>query len=95
MRPETLIEILENIRKEQLNLSSTLVLLIIKQTGTPTNQCKIKIAQFSGAKLSVNIQKLVQKGYLMETADRCDNRQKILYITCEGEKFLKILLKGE
>lgn len=95
MNTQTLIKILEHIRKEKLNLSSTLVLLVIKQTGTPTSHSEIKIAGFSGAKLSVNIQKLKQKGYLEETTDDTDNRRKHLYITTSGQNYLKTLLKGE
>lgn len=95
MNTQTLIKILEHIRKEKLNLSSTLVLLVIKQTGTPTSHSEIKIAGYSGAKLSVNIQKLKQKGYLEETTDSRDNRRKNIYITSAGQNYLKTLLKGE
>ena len=95
MKLETLIATLNHIRKENLNLSSTLVLLVIKQTGTPTSHSEIKIAGYSGAKLSVNLQKLNQTGYLEETPDRRDNRRKNIYITSAGQNYLKTLLKGE
>lgn len=94
MNIQELINILNVIRKEGLNLSSVLTFLVIRQTGETIYQRDIKV-DFSPAKLSINVNKLIEKGYLQEIADKTDNRRKILFITENGNKFLNILLKGE
>jgi DNA-binding MarR family transcriptional regulator len=88
-----LIDTLEVIRNNNLNLSAVLVLLIL-DTSKATYQRDIK-TDFSPAKLSKNITKLIETGMLQAVEDREDSRYKILFITQTGHKLLKSIMKEE
>ena len=87
---EELIKVLNSIRENKLNLSAALVLLIIYTTGV-CYQKDIPV-DFSIAKLSKNISKLVDTGMIQTVQDNEDTRLKILFITQSGKKLLKSLL---
>ena len=94
-KEDYLIQTLNTIRTEQLNLSATLVLLIINNRHNGTIYQKDIQIDFSSAKLSVNINKLIKHKMLQEVIDNEDNRRKILFISQYGKNFIKNLLFRE
>ena len=89
----TLLHIMFTIRLYHLNITEAIIFLSISNTAGIVYQSDLLNLNFSPARLSLTVNKLIARGYLASTQDQRDARRHPLYLTNQGYDFIAQLQK--